>query len=210
MHPQGDSLYGYGPTTTHFLAYFRLVLGATNTPPAPRFRPVLGLAAPAAPFGSFGTFRDLGSPEPQNMHVHVLGFLADRPPRQPTFRPRAPLGGHAPVAQMCTKTGFCAIGTAASSGAGLAVAVLAAPAPHSGNQPATGCSFVGRPLPRCVAFLGPAAAAARAPWRAHRPTKYMNVAWCVSGAWALLGRPAARAVGLRRIPALRELRAARE
>ena len=80
-----------GPTT-HFLAYFRLVLGATNTPPAPRFRPVLGLAAPAAPFGSFGTFRDLGSPEPQNMHVHVLGFLADRPPRQPTFRPRAPLG----------------------------------------------------------------------------------------------------------------------
>ena len=30
-----------GPTT-HFLAYFRLVLGATNTPPAPRFRPVLG------------------------------------------------------------------------------------------------------------------------------------------------------------------------
>ena len=91
MHPQGDNLYGYGPTT-HFLAYFRLVLGATNTPPAPRFRPVLGLAAPAAPFGSFGTFRDLGSPEPQNMHVHVLGFLADRPPRQPTFRPRAPLG----------------------------------------------------------------------------------------------------------------------
>ena len=80
-----------GPTT-HFLAYFRLVLGATNTPPAPRFRPVLGLAAPAAPFGSFGTFRDLGSPEPQNMHVHVLGFLADRPPRQPTFRPRVPLG----------------------------------------------------------------------------------------------------------------------
>ena len=63
MHPQGDNLYGYGPTT-HFLAYFRLVLGATNTPPAPRFRPVLGLAAPAAPFGSFGTFRDLGSPEP--------------------------------------------------------------------------------------------------------------------------------------------------
>ena len=30
MHPQGDNLYGYGPTT-HFLAYFRLVLGATNT-----------------------------------------------------------------------------------------------------------------------------------------------------------------------------------
>ena len=75
MHPQGDNLYGYGPTT-HFLAYFRLVLGATNTPPAPRFRPVLGLAAPAAPFGSFGTFRDLGSPEPQNMHMHVLGLLA--------------------------------------------------------------------------------------------------------------------------------------
>ena len=75
MHPQGDNLYGYGPTT-HFLAYFRLVLGATNTPPAPRFRPVLGLAAPAAPFGSFGTFGDLGSPEPQNMHMHVLGFLA--------------------------------------------------------------------------------------------------------------------------------------
>ena len=65
--------------------------GYEHTPPAPRFRPVLGLAAPAAPFGSFGTFRDLGSPEPQNMHVHVLGFLADRPPRQPTFRPRAPL-----------------------------------------------------------------------------------------------------------------------
>ena len=87
-----------GPTT-HFLAYFRLVLGATNTPPAPRFRPVLGLAAPAAPFGSFGTFRYLGSPEPQNMHVHVLGFLADRPPRQPTFRPRVPLGliGSAPL-----------------------------------------------------------------------------------------------------------------
>ena len=42
MHPQGDNLYGYGPTT-HFLAYFRLVLGATNTPPAPRFRPVLGV-----------------------------------------------------------------------------------------------------------------------------------------------------------------------
>ena len=89
MHPQGDNLYGYGPTT-HFLAYFRLVLGATNTPPAPRFRPILGLAAPAAPFGSFGTFRDLGSPEPQNMHVHVLGILADRPPRRPTFRPRVP------------------------------------------------------------------------------------------------------------------------
>ena len=34
MHPQGDNLYGYGPTT-HFLAYFRLVLGATNTPMAP-------------------------------------------------------------------------------------------------------------------------------------------------------------------------------
>ena len=90
MHPQGDNLYGYGPTT-HFLAYFRLVLGATNTPPAPRFRPVLGLAAPAAPFGSFGTFRDLGSPEPQNVHVHVLGLLADRPPRRPTFRPRGTL-----------------------------------------------------------------------------------------------------------------------
>ena len=90
MHPQGDNLYGYGPTT-HFLAYFRLVLGATNTPPAPRFRPVLGLAAPAAPFGSFGTFRDLGSPEPQNMPWHVLGILADRPPRRPTFRPRGPL-----------------------------------------------------------------------------------------------------------------------
>ena len=83
-----------GPTT-HFLAYFRLVLGATNTPPAPRFRPVLGLAAPAAPFGSFGTFRDLGSPEPQNVHMHVLGFLADRPPRRPTFRPRVPLGRRA-------------------------------------------------------------------------------------------------------------------
>ena len=80
-----------GPTT-HFLAYFRLVLGATNTPPAPRFRPVLGLAAPAAPFGSFGTFRDLGSPEPQNMHVQVLGLLADRPPRRPTFRPSGTLG----------------------------------------------------------------------------------------------------------------------
>ena len=91
MHPQGDNLYGYGPTT-HFLAYFRLVLGATNTPPAPRFRPVLGLAAPAAPFGSFGTFRDLGSPEPQNVPRHVLGILADRPPRRPTFRPRVPLG----------------------------------------------------------------------------------------------------------------------
>ena len=90
MHPQGDNLYGYGPTT-HFLAYFRLVLGATNTPPAPRFRPVLGLAAPAAPFGSFGTFRDLGSPEPQNLPRQVLGILADRPPRRPTFRPRAPL-----------------------------------------------------------------------------------------------------------------------
>ena len=91
MHPQGDNLYGYGPTT-HFLAYFRLVLGATNTPPAPRFRPVLGLAAPAAPFGSFGTFRDLGSPEPQNVPRHVLGLLADRPPRRPTFRPRGTVG----------------------------------------------------------------------------------------------------------------------
>ena len=30
MHPQGDNLYGYGPTT-HFLAYFRLV--------GPCFRP---------------------------------------------------------------------------------------------------------------------------------------------------------------------------
>ena len=80
-----------GPTT-HFLAYFRLVLGATYTPPAPRFRPVLGLAAPAAPFGSFGTFRDLGSPEPQNVHMHVLGLLADRPPRRPTFRPRGTVG----------------------------------------------------------------------------------------------------------------------
>ena len=95
MHPQGDNLYGYGPTT-HFLAYFRLVWGATNTPPAPRFRPVLGLAAPAAPFGSFGTFRDLGSPEPQNVHMHVLGILADRPPRRPTFRPRVPLCLHTP------------------------------------------------------------------------------------------------------------------
>ena len=94
MHPQGDNLYGYGPTT-HFLAYFRLVLGATNTPPAPRFRPVLGLAAPAAPFGSFGTFRDLGSPEPQNLPRQVLGILADRPPRRPTFRPRGTLGGWA-------------------------------------------------------------------------------------------------------------------
>ena len=86
-----------GPTT-HFLAYFRLVLGATNTPPAPRFRPVLGLAAPAAPFGSFGTFRDLGSPEPQNMHMHVLGLLADRLPRRPTFRPRGTVGPRAPLA----------------------------------------------------------------------------------------------------------------
>ena len=87
-----------GPTT-HFLAYFRLVLGATNTPPAPRFRPVLGLAAPAAPFGSFGTFRDLGSPEPQNMHMHVLGLLADRLPRRPTFRPRGTVG-QAPPEQL--------------------------------------------------------------------------------------------------------------
>ena len=79
MHPQGDNLYGYGPTT-HFLAYFRLVLGATNTPPAPRFRPVLGLAAPAAPFGSFGTFRYLGSPEPQKLPWQLLVILADRPP----------------------------------------------------------------------------------------------------------------------------------
>ena len=67
-----------GPTT-HFLAYFRLVLGgyehATSTA---FFRPVLGLAAPAAPFGSFGTFRDLGSPEPQKLHMQLLGFLADR------------------------------------------------------------------------------------------------------------------------------------
>ena len=68
-----------GPTT-HFLAYFRLVLGATNTPPAPRFRPVLGLAAPAAPFGSFGTFRYLGSPEPQKLPWQLLVILADRPP----------------------------------------------------------------------------------------------------------------------------------
>ena len=52
MHPQGDNLYGYGPTT-HFLAYFRLVLGATNTPPAPRFRPVLGVLGRAAACGSF-------------------------------------------------------------------------------------------------------------------------------------------------------------
>ena len=65
--------------------------GLSSPRPAPRFRPVLGLEAPAAPFGSFGTFRDLGSPEPQNVHVHVLGFLADRPPRRPTFRNR---GGH--------------------------------------------------------------------------------------------------------------------
>ena len=91
MHPQGDNLYGYGPTT-HFLAYFRLVLGATNTPPAPRFRPVLGLAAPAAPFGSLAAFRDLGSPEPQNLPRQVIGFLADRPPRRPTFRPRGTVG----------------------------------------------------------------------------------------------------------------------
>ena len=63
-----------GPTT-HFLAYFRLVLGATNTPPAPRFRPVLGLAAPAAPFGSFGTSRDLGSPEPQKLPWQLLTIL---------------------------------------------------------------------------------------------------------------------------------------
>ena len=91
MHPQGDNLYGYGPTT-HFLAYFRLVLGATNTPPASRFRPVLGLAAPAAPFGSFGTFRDLGSPEPQNLPGQVLGISADRPPRFSDFRPRGTVG----------------------------------------------------------------------------------------------------------------------
>ena len=52
MHPQGDNLYGYGPTT-HFLAYFRLVWGATNTPPAPRFRPVLGVLGRAAACGSF-------------------------------------------------------------------------------------------------------------------------------------------------------------
>ena len=73
------SLYGYGPTT-HFLAYFRLVLGATNTPPAPRFRPVLGRHGDArrAVFGSFGTFRDLGSPEPQKLPGQLLGFLADR------------------------------------------------------------------------------------------------------------------------------------
>ena len=62
MHPQGDNLYGYGPTT-HFLAYFRLVLGATNTPPAPCFRPVLGLAAPAAAFRSFSRFGDWRSSE---------------------------------------------------------------------------------------------------------------------------------------------------
>ena len=38
MHPQGDNLCGYSPIT-HFLAYFRLVLGATNSraTSAPRF-----------------------------------------------------------------------------------------------------------------------------------------------------------------------------
>ena len=80
-----------GPTT-HFLAFFRLVLGATNNATSTAFLgPVLGLAAPAAPFGSFGTFRDLGSPEPQNLPGQVLGISADRPPRFSDFRPRGTL-----------------------------------------------------------------------------------------------------------------------
>ena len=57
---------------------------------------VLGLfgGARRAAFGSFGIVRDLGSPEPSNVPWHVLGLLADRPPRglYTTFRLRVPLG----------------------------------------------------------------------------------------------------------------------